>query len=121
VEDVITFGAEGGLGAPATQPGPEGKTISTYARLRLSAATGDASVEVSAPASLPLLEPTPKTEAEFVERLGKEFSPEQEYWLGRSGAAPARAPRGVHPRAERPARGAKNGQSGVSLSPRARP
>jgi hypothetical protein len=114
--EVIAFASEGRLGpveSPESGRGP-------YARLRLQGSSGDGPVEVTAAESLPLLEPTPTSDAEFVERLGKEFSPEQEYWLGRSVAAAAIAEHGLDPDAKRQALVKKVGRAIAMLSDRIR-
>jgi hypothetical protein len=66
----------------------------------------------------PMLRPV--TDEDFVKRILMGFSPEQEYWLGRSVAAQAIAEFGLDPDPARQALVRKVGQSVVMLSDRAR-
>jgi hypothetical protein len=97
--DLLTFAVEGRLGG--TDQVDTG--IQKYSRLRLQGSTGDGAVEVVSRGTDTPFEPTPQSDMDFVDRLGKELSPEQEYWLGRSVAAAAIAEHGLDPDAKRQA------------------
>jgi hypothetical protein len=89
-EEVLAFARGGLLGRGSEEPLPK------FAALRLLGASGDGTtsnvVGVAAPASL-----VPTNDAQFVERLSMNFSPEQEYFLGRAVAASAIADHGLDP------------------------
>src|SRR5439155_6494665 len=115
-EEVEAFIREGLLGG--TDKGGDG---TKYAKLRFLGSSGDGAVEViAANEETWQPQPTPEDDAEFVARLGRQFSPEQEYWLGRSVAAAAVAEHGLDPDAKRQALVRRIGASIVRLSDRLR-
>jgi beta-barrel assembly-enhancing protease len=88
-EEVTAFIKGGLLGQGSEDAAPK------FAALRLLGASGDGTTTaVSGPAQ-PMLVAT--NDAQFVERLSMNFSPEQEYWLGRAVAASAIAEYGLDP------------------------
>ena len=115
-EEIEAFIREGMLGG--TELGGEAMK---YSKLRFLGSSGDGAVEVTAPAEEAWIpQPTPESDAEFIGRLGQQFSPEQEYWLGRSVAAAAIAEHGLDPDAKRQALVRKIGATIVRLSDRLR-
>jgi hypothetical protein len=88
-EEVTAFIRAGLLGKGSEEPAPK------FAALRLLGASGDGtSTAVSGPAQ-PM--PVAMNDAQFVERLSMNFSPEQEYFLGRAVAASAVKEYGLDP------------------------
>jgi hypothetical protein len=85
--EVLAFIRAGLLGKGSEDPGPK------FAALRLLGASGDGTSTAVTGASQPM--PVPMNDAQFVERLSMNFSPEQEYWLGRAVAASAIAEYGL--------------------------
>lgn len=114
---VEAFVREGRLGGTADAATPAG--VGAYAKLKLLGATGNTEgVTVFADEYTPL--PPAVSDADFVKRLGLGFTPEHEYWLGRSVAAAAIAEHGLDPNPAHQALVRKVGASIVLLSDRLR-
>ena len=111
-DDVLSFAREGMLGRGAEQEAAK------WSRLRLTDAKGDegGTLTVWQASEAYIAQPTPQSDLEFVERLGKQFSPEQEYWLGRAVAAAAVADHGLDPDPKRQALVQRIGASIVLFS-----
>ena len=95
-DEFIRVGYLGGLSPDASPalPAIKGPT----AKIKLLGAIGEGTATGSGGIDPSLLNvPTPMTDADFVRRLGLGFSPEQEYFLGRSVAAAAIAEHGLDP------------------------
>jgi len=115
--EVDTFIRAGELGGTAGDP--TGNSGSKYAKLSLISTNGlkesDGSFD-----DLYVPQPRAMNDADFVQRLGMGFSPEQEYFLGRSVAAAAIAEYGLDPDASRQALVKRIGASIVTLADRVR-
>lgn len=89
-DEVTAFIRKGLLGSGSDEPAPK------FASLRLLSASGDSGIATAvAGPTAPM--PIPTNDAQFVERLSMNFSPEQEYYLGRAVAASAIAEYGLDP------------------------
>jgi beta-barrel assembly-enhancing protease len=97
--DVLAFADEGKLGRGAVEEQAK------WSKLRLTDAKADAggTLSVWQASDAYIAQPTPTSDLEFVERLGQQFSPEQEYWLGRAVAAAAVSEHGLDPDPKRQA------------------
>ncbi len=112
-EEVVDFIRKGLLGKGADEPTPK------FASLRLLSATGSSGIPTAvAGPTAPL--PLPTNDAQFVERLSMNFSPEQEYYLGRAVAAAAIGEYGLDPDPVAQATVRKIGASLIRLADRIR-
>jgi len=98
-EEIDAFIRAGYLGGLTPDAGPSLPALTgPTAKLKLIGAVGEGTSTGSGGIDPALLNaPTPMTDADFVRRLGLGFSPEQEYFLGRSVAAAAIAEHGLDP------------------------
>jgi SH3-like domain-containing protein len=116
-EEVEAWVRDGFLGGFLTDP--SGASGAKYARLKLLETNGDPEPATQYE-DLMIAQAKPLTDAEFVQRLSLGFSPEQEYWLGRSVAAFAIARHGLDPDPARQALVRRVGAALVRLSDRVR-
>lgn len=113
--EVVAFIREGRLGGTGEAATPAG--AGAYAKLALLGATGNTDGVLLTQGEVTEL-PEAVSDAEFVRQLGLGFSPEHEYWLGRSVAAAAIAEHGLDPDAARQTLVRKVGAAIAMLSDR---
>ncbi len=89
-EELLAFIRDGALGGTDTMA----EAGARFAKVTLVGAV-DAPEAITTLSEPAIMEPTPVSEEDFVRRLGMGFSPEQEYWLGRTVAATAIAEHGI--------------------------